>query len=265
VSAPLPLLVPTPALAFTAIAGTYAPLEDAIRVSIGAVRFPDGAAMTSSDVMAAHALLSRTLTAASTADMWDPELKTWRAAAMVDVMRLKGLPLSPPQTGTAPWEAVLAAAGQADAAGAPLVQMATAGFPQYRVRGLFRARRDGIDAVGLGPQSAPLQFASAIAAARFGAELTPDATGATRVRILLRNAAAQAVGAIELDASGGNTVLNFVNMNTAGSPLASVALLGDGSIRLRPALGRAVIVDGDLEAEHIRYLPIGSSVKQNLV
>jgi hypothetical protein len=54
-------------------------------------------------------------------------------------------------------------------------------------------------------------------------------------------------------------------MNTAGSPLASVALLGDGSIRLRPALGRAVIVDGDLEAEHIRYLPIGSSVKQNLV
>jgi hypothetical protein len=265
VSAPLPLLVPAPALTFKAIAGTYAPIEDAVRFSFGAVRFPDGTAITAADAVSALAVLTRTLTAGSTADVWDPNLKTWRAAGMVDLLGATGLPLSPPQTGDAPWEGVLAAAGQTDAAGNPLVQTAAAGFPQYRLRGVFRARRNSTDGVGLGPQSAPLEFASAIAAARFGAELTPDAAGATRVRIVLRNAGAQPVGFIEMDASGGNTVLTLANMDTGGSPLASVTLLADGSIRLRPATARKVIVDGDFEADHIRYLPIGGSVKQNLV
>lgn len=34
------------------------------------------------------------------------------------------------------------------------------GFPQYRMRGLFRARRDSTEAMGLGPEGPALRFAS---------------------------------------------------------------------------------------------------------
>jgi hypothetical protein len=159
---------------------------------------------------------------------------------------------------------VLTGAGQKDAGGVPVIQPAIASFPQYRLRGVFRARRGPIDGFGLGPESAPLLFASAIAASRFAADLTPDADAATRARIVLRNGAAQTVGVVDLDASGGNTVLTLANFNTAGAPLASITLRADGGIVLKPLGGMKVTVDGDLEANRIRYLPAAAMAKVDL-
>jgi hypothetical protein len=220
--------------------------------------------MTADDYAGAQATLSRVLGPTSTPDIWDPDLKLWRSAAAVDPSSVKGVALIPPKAGGAPWEGVLTGAGQKDAAGVPVIQPAIASFPQYHLRGVFRARRGSIDGFGLGPDSAPIQFASAIAASRFAADLTPDADTATRARIVLRNGAAQTVGVLDIDASGGNTVLTLANFNTAGAPLASITLRADGGIVLTPRGGMNVVVDGDLEANRIRYLPAAAVTKVDL-
>lgn len=254
-SFPLPLLVPTPVLAFKAVAGTFAPLEDVVAVSFPAVRFPDGTAMTGEDFRGAQALLTRITGPGNNSEVWDPVVKSWRAVGGIDLSQLSGVPLLPPMSGTAPWEGVLIGAGQKDAAGTPLIEPAVGSFPQYRLRGSFRAKRGNIEAFGLGPESVAMEFASAAASARFAAQLTPDSEAATRVRLMLRNAAAQPVGLLEIDASAGNAVVTLRNFDGSGNPLASVSLQADGAIRLTPAGGMKVIVAGDLEAEQIRYLP----------
>jgi hypothetical protein len=254
VSVLLPLVVPPPDLSFKPIAGMFAPLESPVGVSFRAVRFPDGSAMTPDDFAAAQALVSRVRIPGGGQEIWDASAKAWRPAAGLDQTALAGVPLLPPKAGDGPWAGMLVAAGQADATGAPQIEAATAHYPFYRVRGLFRAHRGTVDAVGLGPESPPIEFASAVAAARFGAELTPAPESATRVRIVLRNGAAQAVGALDIDASGGNAVLTLATFDAAGSPRASVSIQADGSIRLAPLLPNRVIVAGDLETEHIFYL-----------
>jgi hypothetical protein len=45
---------------------------------------------------------------------------------------------------------------------------------------------------------------------------------------------------------------------------ASIVLHPDGRIELTPAAGQRVVVAGDLETEHITYLPAGGFVKQAL-
>jgi len=39
----------------------------------------------------------------------------------------------------------------------------------------------------------------------------------------------------------------------------------DGSVELRPAPGRTVVVAGDLETEHVVYRPGGGGAKKTLV
>jgi hypothetical protein len=264
VTAPLPLLVPSPALTFKPVGGRYAPLENAVTLSFSAIHFPDGSAMTADDFAGAQALLSRRMAAGSGVDVWDGTARAWRPAGSVNLNQLTGVPLVPPKIGATAWEGVLVAAGQKDAAGVPQIQPAAAHFPQYRLRGVFRANRGGADASGLGPESGPLEFASAVAGARFGADLSPDADGATRVRIVLRDATARATGMLEIDTSAGNAVVTLANFDGLGSALATVTLQADGAIRIAPSAGRRVILAGDLEAEHIKYLPAGALTKQDL-
>jgi hypothetical protein len=263
-SAPLPLLVPPPVLAFKAVAGTFAPLEDVVAVSFPAVRFADGTAMTAEDLRGAQALLTRTAGPASHPEVWDPVVKSWRAAGTIDLAQVSGLPLLPPRSGAAPWEGILTGAGQKDAAGAPLIEPAVGSFPQYRLRGSFRAKRGDIEAFGLGPESPALEFASVAASKRFTAELGPDPDAATRVRLMLRDAAARPVGLLEIDASAGNAVLTLRNFDGSGGALASVTLQADGAIRLAPGSGMNVIVAGDLEAERIHYLPSSGLPRKTL-
>ena len=263
-SAPVPLLVPAPSLAFKPVAGGYAPLDDVVAVAFAPVRFPDGSVLRVDDVVAADAVLTRLGGPTATVDVWDGGAKSWRPAGSVDWTALRGVPLGPPKTGPAAWEGVLVGAGQKDALGAPVLAPALGSFPQYRLRGVFHARRDGHDAFGLGPDSAPLEFLSAAETRRFAARLTPDADSATRVQLLLRNAAAQAVGMLDIDASSGNATVTIQNFTASEAPLASVTLQPDGAIRLTPAPGMKVIVAGDLEAEQIRYLPSSGLPKKTL-
>jgi hypothetical protein len=153
---------------------------------------------------------------------------------------------------------------QEDAAGAPQLQPAVTHFPQYRLRGAFRAKRGTTEGFGLGPESGPIEFASAAAASRFGAELAPNADSATRARIILRNSAAQAAGVLDIDASGGSTVITLENFDGFGGALGSITLEADGAIHLRPRTGMKVFVHGNLETDGIRYLPNGGTLKQDL-
>ncbi len=261
-STPLSLAVPAPDLSFKPVAGVFAPIESPVAVSFAAVRFPDGSAMAPEELAAAQALISRVRMPGGSHEIWDANAKIWQPVAGLDLTTLAGVPLLPPKVGDGPWAGLLVAAGQIDVAGAPQIEAATAHFPFYRVRGLFRARRGKVDAVGLGPESPPIEFASAAKAARFGAELTPNPDSATRVRLVLRNGAAQPVGSLDIDASGSNAVVTLAAFDGAGSQLASVSILGDGSIRLTPYPQMRVIVAGDLEAEHIFYLPGASNPGQ---
>lgn len=263
-STPLALQVPAPTVSFKAVAGSFAPLEGALSLSFPSVSFSDGSAMTADDLAGAQALLSRTLTAGSLPELWDPDTRTWRAAGGLDLTTLNGVPLVPPTTPTAPWNGTLVGAGQKDAAGAPQIQAASAHFPQYRIRGAFRAKRNGIEAAGVGPESAPVEFASSVTAARFGAELTPDTDTATRVQLVLRDAAARPVGVLDIDASGGTAVVTLANLDASGGAIAKVRLEADGTIRLTPSSGHKVIVAGDLETEGIRYLPSTGLPKKDL-
>ncbi len=49
-----------------------------------------------------------------------------------------------------------------------------------------------------------------------------------------------------------------------GEQLDSAVLHPDGRIEITPAAGRRVVVAGDLEADHVIYLPAGGAVKQTL-
>jgi hypothetical protein len=258
------LLVPPPTFAFASMPGGLAAIEDVVTVAFAAVRFPDGTAMTMDDYAGAFALLTRAAAPSAPIEVWHAGLRRWRPAGDLDPTWIGGFPLLPPLLGIEPWRTVLTGSGQVDASGAPVIASATGGFPQYRVRGLFRARRGSMEAVGLGPEGAPLQFASRTASARFTAALTPDADHATRVRLMLRNGAARPVALIELDASGGQASLTLRSFDSTGDPYASVTLEADGDIRLSPAEGRRVVITSDLEVERVRYLPASGLPKKTL-
>jgi hypothetical protein len=156
------LLVPPPAFAFTAIPGGFAPIESVVTVAFPAIRFPDGTAMTTDHYAGAFALFNRVVAPGAAAQVWDAVVNTWRPAGESDLART-GLPLLPPVEGIEPWRAILVPSAQRDASGSPMFASATGGFPQYRIRGLFRARRESAVAVGLGPEGPALRFASGIA------------------------------------------------------------------------------------------------------
>jgi hypothetical protein len=69
---------------------------------------------------------------------------------------------------------------------------------------------------------------------------------------------------LDIDASSGTAIVTLRNLDGGGNPLASLSLRADGSIRISPAAGMKVFIDGDLEAERIRYLPASGLPKQNL-
>ncbi len=259
-----PLLVPPPTFAFKAMPGGFAPLEDAITIAFPAVRFADGTAMTIDEYVGAHALLTRAVAPGAPLELWHAGQRRWRSAGDLDPAHVSGFALAPSLEPVDSWRTVLVAAGQMDAGGAPLITAATGAFPQYRVRGLFHARRGTTEAIGLGPEGAPVLFASRTASARFAARLTPDADQPTHVQLMLRNAVARPVALIELDASGGDPVLTLRSFDGAGSPRASVTLEADGDIRLSPGAGRRVVIAGDLEVERVRYLPASGPPKKTL-
>ena len=260
----VPLSVPAPVLTFDPVAGTFAPLEQPLAIAFASVRFPDGTPMTADDFVGANAQLSRIDTPGANPAFWDPETKRWVAAGLIDLTTVKGFPLQPPKTGAEPWQGLLVGAGQKDAAGAPLLAAASGHFPQYIVRGAFRAKRDAVEAFGFGPDSPPIEFASSVPPKRFAAELTPEPATATVVTLVLKNAAAQPAGTLVIDASGGAAQVTLTNCDGAGAPLAAVTLRPDGAVVLRPLPGRPVILDADVQAGRISYVSSADGQRYDL-
>lgn len=263
-SAIVPLAVLTPTLHYQAVAGSFASLEDAIEIRIPPVLYPDGSAVQPDELRGGFAQLSRLSTAGSPAEIWDATAKIWRPFTAPDFAVAQGIPLMPSQTVSGAWEGLLIGVGAKDALGNAQFGAASANFPQYRLRGVFQALRAGVEAFGLGAQSAALEFQSTSDLQRFKVELTPDQNAATYMRLMLVDTAKRTRGSIEIDASG-NGVLTLANFDAGGGALASITLQANGDVRIAPSNGGRVFIAGDLQTGHIRYAPAGGGLAKDLV
>jgi hypothetical protein len=250
---PTALQVAAPVLAYQALPGGYAPLEKPLGLAFPPVAFPDGSPVTADDVQSAQALVVRRTTSAASPEVWDAAAKSWKALVFADLLTLTGIPLLPPRTGPEPWEGMLIAIAEKEASGLPQIAPAVGSFPEYRVRGAFRAQRAGQLALGVGPESAPVAFVASAEAQPFKVELAPDPEAATSVRFVLKRGG-QALGSFEIDASAGSSVVGVSKFDGAGNLLARVELRDDGGIRLAPAPGKNVVIAGDLVVDRVSYV-----------
>jgi hypothetical protein len=259
----LPLGVLAPTLSYESVAGSFAPLEDAVGVHIPPVLYPDGTALRTEELRGGFLQLSRLATAGSAPEIWDATAKIWRSFAASDLTLAQGLPLMPSPTMNGAWDGLLIGVGAKDALGNAQFNPAVANFPQYRLRGVFQAQRAGVDAFGLGAESVPLEFQSTTDLKRFNVELAPDQNAATHVRLMLVDDAKRPRGSFEIDASG-NGVLTLANFDAGGSALASITLQANGDVHIAPASGGRVFIAGDVETGRIRYSPAGGGLPKDL-
>ena len=256
------LTVQPPKLQFDP-AGPSAQLEKPVNVKLPPVTHADGQAASQDQLQKIGAFIYRKQAGAE--EMWNEGEQAWQPVStdVATLAALTPLALAFKDGQPEPWQGVLVAAGQTDRNGAPRFAKAVNGEPVYRMRALARFQRDGALAEAVSAPSADLTFISATEKQRFAISLTPEDPGEANVaRIHLRNSSLQPAAFIELRASGPE--LEIANCNSSGQVTARVILTAAGDIELRPMSGRRVIVHGDLEAEHLRYLPAGGSVKQDL-
>lgn len=259
------LTVPAPQLQYEP-AGPAAPLEMPVKLRLGAPTHANGQAATPAELSKFGAFVYRTATVGGTEEIWNEAEQAWQPAIndVVALAALTPLALAFKDGDAQPWQGLLVAAGQKDRAGAPRFAKAVNGAPVYRLRAFARFNRGGALAQGLSAPSADLSFVSASDQQRFTLSFdTETAHDCALARFQMKNAGRVVTGFIELRASGPE--LEIATCDGAGRTLARVLLNAAGDIELRPAPGRKLIVQGDLETEHIRYLPAGGTVKQDLV
>jgi hypothetical protein len=249
------LTVPKPTLTFEDAGGGSAALEKPLTVLLGPVT--DAGGTVSPPALSSFGLsLRRRNAPGAQLEVWDDGAKSWSPEQPGGEPKPIALAYKPGDP--RPWQGILVAAGMKDATGAPALARASQGYPQYTIGGTFRAS-DG--AVGDGPQSAPITFASASDRnlVQLGAGDGEQLDEATQARLLLKDTALHVIGGLTvLRASPGATVRLE---NTAG---ASVVIHADGSIEIIPAPGKGMRIAGDVETEHIRYLPAGGGFKKDL-
>jgi hypothetical protein len=258
-----PLTVPEAQLVFDPPGGPP-PLEKPVIVRAAAIRFPDGQDVTNDDVRTLGAFVYRG--APGSEEVWDEKARQWTAAPAdaSALAALKPLPLTAADGEPEPWKGTLVAAGQKDAAGNPQFAKAEAGSPVYRLRVFAHAVRDGVEHRALGGASPDLQFVSATENTRFAVTFdTGQATDATTARLLLKQGSLAPAGYLEIRATGGQE-LELANCDSSGAVLARVTLAANGDIRLAPASGRNIVLDGPLEAGRITYQPHGGGARQTL-
>jgi hypothetical protein len=259
-----PLTVPVPTVTLDPPGGP-AELETPVPVALGPVLCADGSPVTMNDVRKLGVLLYRVAVAGGPDEIWNDAAKTWQAPP-ADPGSLAPVPLLFKDGAPQPWQGTLVAIGQKDAGGRERIAAASGGVPRYRLRAVAEAARaDGAHA-GLGPFSPEWLFAKAADKMRFAVTFdTPDTTAkqATVARLQLKSAALSPAGYVEIRAAGANAV-EIAGCDAGGTPLATIVLTPAGEIRLRPAAGQRVVVDGDLETETILYRPSGGGPKHLL-
>jgi hypothetical protein len=249
------LVVPQPTVTFDDAGGGTAALEKPVTVILGPVTRA-GAAVTPAVLSGFGLRLRRRSAAGAQLEVWDDGTKSW-APERPGTQR-KPIAIAYQAGNANPWQGILVGAGMKDAAGAPVLAKATQGYPQYTIGGAFAAIDSQADE---GPQSAPITFASVSDRnlVALGAGDDEQVDQATQARLLLKNPALQVIGGVTVlrDAPGATVRLE----NAAG---ASVVIHANGAIDITPAAGQRVRIAGDLETEHIRYLPAGGGCKKDL-
>jgi hypothetical protein len=250
------LSIPAPSLVLDPPTGPAA-LEKPVTFRIGAATLMTGEAVPTEEMVKVGAFLFRGSTGSE--EIWDEAAKGWTPSPLLDPASLA----SWPSLGLAPdhdaptWTGTLVATGQKDAAGQDKIIAATGGVPLYRLRVIASARHAGADQLGLSPASPDFAFFSQASKTRFGVTLDPnDAMSAERVRLMLRDSNLQPTGYIEIRSTGGREV-EIANIASSGATLARILLADDGSIRLSPAAGQAILLDGRLDADEVTYMSGG--------
>lgn len=246
------LTVPFPELAYEALAPSLAAAELPVTVGVGPVDV-DGVVLTPVELRTFSLVTYRQAGPGAFPEVWDPVAKQWLPeGTAVGPVPLAYLPDQAP-----PWQGTVVAGGGEDASGRPQFATALGGYPSYSFRALFATT----DEVALSAPSAPVAFASVtdrnLMILGPGDGEKPD--NATEARLLLKDPGFQVIGGLVVrrDSPGAEVTLS----NAAG---ASVVLLADGAIEVRPGPGRGVVVAGDLETERITYRPLGGGPKQAL-
>jgi hypothetical protein len=255
------LAVPRPTVTFDDVGGGAAALEKPLTVLLGPVT-ESGAALTPAALTRSGLALRRRTAPGAQVEIWDDGAKSWGPEAPAvpasSVSPPKPIAVAYKAADPNPWQGIVVAAGMKDAAGAPVLAKATQGYPQYTISGTFAAA-DG--ATGDGPQTAPIMFASVSDRnlVALGAGDGEQVDQATQARLLLKDPSLQVIGGITImrDSPGATVRVD----NAAG---ASIVLHTDGSIELTPAAGQGVRIAGDVETEHLRYLPVGGGPKKDL-
>ncbi|HKA79630.1 MAG TPA: hypothetical protein VKD43_06325 [Xanthobacteraceae bacterium] len=259
------LSVPVPQLQYDP-PGAAAQLEKQVNVSLPDVTYADGQAATQDQLQKIGAFVYRVATLGGSEEIWNDAEQAWQPAATdaAALATLTPIALAFKAGEAAPWQGMLVAAGQKDKQGAPRYAKAINGQPVYRLRAFAQFTRDGATATGVSAPTADLSFVSAIDNQRFGISFdTETAADCTLARLQIKHPGLQPAGFVELRAAGPE--IEIANCDAGGQPIARVLLTASGDIELHPAAGRKVIVQGDLEAERVRYLPAGGAVKQDLI
>ena len=245
-----PLGVPVPELAWKPPGGAPQ-IAQPVDLKLPALQFPDGAEATEADAQIVGAYVYRLGVAGE--ELWNETEQRWTEVP-AELGALPPLPLTYKAGDPFPWQGMLVAIGQKDKDDNPRFQPAAGGAPRYRLRAFARFQRDGVEFSGLSAPSPELQFVDAQQSERFMVLMDPeDPQQVEEIKLALKNASLAEAGYLKVSTRGGQQV-EIANCDASGNPLASVLLQADGSIRLRPAAGRNIVLGGDLEAQRIRYL-----------
>jgi hypothetical protein len=245
------------------LASTTAPMAKPLIITLADVKLADGSVAAEADVTSAGILLFRGSPGAG--DLWDEAQKGWRAAPGDDELKAAKPVIAVFKQGASPsWQATLVAIGQKDAGDAKVYKAAENGTPSYFARGLVKTGRGEAEETTLGPASAAFTFVDDNANSRFTAQFDSPSTKpdqASKVRMQLKGSGLQPAGYLEIRTQP-NFEVEIANCDASGNVLAKVLLVASGEIRLAPAAGARVVIDGDVEANRVMYAPSGGGATQ---
>jgi hypothetical protein len=230
------LTVPQPTLSQEGTAGNWLTVQKPIKVACGPVRFPDGTAVGTENVVQCGFSLYRERTV-GTVEVWDKTGKVWTTLG------------SAPERETLffmedKWQSVIVAVGQKDRANQnkfgtdPLTR-----FPNYFVRCSFVAKDvQGSEHTGESTNSQAVEIVDPSEQKRAGLSMEPmDPADAREIRLFLKDAAlVDEQGKIVIKEDGGGFL---IELKSSG---AMLAINKDGEITLNPRPGQAVRIEGDV-------------------
>lgn len=250
------LIAAVPALRYDGAETGVATLEKPVDIRVGPVT-SDGVNVGPERLATFGYFVYRRASAGAGLEIWDDAGRVWvseEAAGSPTPARLAYQSDDPE-----PWQGLIVAAGGRDASGNPQFDRAVGGYPLYAVRAFFSSA-ELAEAFLTGP-SENVSFVGT--ADRnlvvMGAGEGESLDSATQARMQLRDPGLSTIGGIRIDrdAPGARVTVE----NAAG---ASIVLHADGQIELRPAPGRRVVVAGDVDVDHVTYLPAGSTIRRSL-